>query len=1839
MTGFISQIKNSIAARFTSALGRHPTEATVIRAASGAPVVVHRRGTVLVLVLGILALMAIIVVVYTTIGQGDRRATAALIRSSKIDDQSTAISDYISRIIGKDTFKGQFAYDGAYLGSSPTGVIPGNSSEPRFIRAATTAPSVLPVAMSVNPTLLPGGDRTTRSNLVASNMWPFLLFNVEGSVRIPWIDATTDTRADPRYATTPWLASSEPTWLRLSSPTLNPTDATQPWRDRKDWQNFSIIAPSGNAVNLATLRGNFAAESGIGLDATGAPRLTSNLTLFDATGNPTTMLGDGTRQADLNFPADWFTNQQGTFRSIIDTARAPGDVRYLLNQFCDADGDGYVDGRWQELVSITDPQNPRSLISSTPNLRLFVGARIVDLSGKVNVNTATQFRTAPSIGEPAGATPADVDLERLLSMTDFSPPFYTANPVGYELLAQPQRTYALNGANSAGGNYAQPANYSNFAFDVGAASFSAIIDGRIPGIAPAPNQPYAPNSVRRESGPFLAQENYFGQSDLEWFAGDRSRSYLFSGSSPSGASLFESTTGATPNVYIYQASYGPGDELELRTNERMNNPSVLSRLEIVAGGRLAGYKNFSPLRENRNIELEKLSRIPQNLALLQAEIDVRQRLTCFSGARPLISADVTGSEHALVPGSETKIDINELLGRIRGGGRGGQQPVTDRARAEAANQLFKIACDALAPFSFEPMPGTPDVNIAWTSASAGGSAVGMQMRPLAYGGDVGMPGATGLSASQQPFSGIAAERAIRLAAHWTANLIDGRESFEYYTQSNGQPIFPGDWASEFMVRFDGSEAFTRFLETLPRYGGAARNSELFPAFVGNRSGTVYSTDYYDDQRSGQRPRMSVALALDPSRLAPPLTPGSTSVFATSSPIPAAAGTPLAQDINQITAQAINVYGIKPQAFITQMSSLTVYSDTERDIGENDIDEPAGPDGDDPRDGNNPPDPLNNPPARPDQLITIHGRVSEANPDYICEIVAFQLHNPFDTNVYLSKYDNNEGVPDNVSMNDPKELRHYMEFGGKYYALADASDRSSWTTKIAKTVVLGPGETRTFYIIDQPPERIEDRLRRVDPSLSAENAKAALDGWIRGQFSSSPGAPNADPIRLPEIDMVNLELKDPPAASDVGILNDTANPLEIDKFRQARLWKMVRTNASETPGAGAAENDIHNDILVDRLRDPAAPTVVSLDQRLPARQNTIEGSNSQPANNSGLSIAMWGNVRRPSLPATISLADLPRGVLPPWCVEVKSTLPAYGDGAGDKRWWRAENVRSLNKDDKVAADGNNLKWANFNGTTYGARRLTGLVTPGRSVEPSFAVKPHAQNGNELSRINNTLSGAQPGTNLSGEIFPFIQVPLILPPPASGSVPADTKSLGQAYANAFSFEAGSGARAQRLPQAPPLRPTDMLATLAIGPYKNSGATIQIPSGTQLPLDDVRCLDVQWTTLAEAAALALDYDSPAEVRDPEYRLGAVVTDLNPVEGCLNRGQLVPDRFIPYTDRASGTPGIFDVPTDANRDGVFEGGDVARNRGLPFVVSLVDRFKTTKYGSINQPIFGTVNISTASLAVKRLLPMLTPDVYGWMGVDPAGFDGTTLNDPFDVATTLDAYGNLTRADSRKTAGSSTPIPVSFRTDNYATPFNPTVADPSGRAFATGLFALRNQPGFAAAAEVLVANLADIRFGETTVAVNILEARRRMSMNRLGRDGEAFSVPIASGNPAKVDGLLPIAYRTGTAGLNGHPPLTISPVKDDPTEAYALANALLGTISVRSDFFCVWFVVQGFQPSDVEGLEPWTGNGTPPDEDRYRAPMSPSVQRRYVMVVDRSNVVSEGDKPRILMLEEVPAE
>ena len=64
--------------------------------------------------------------------------------------------------------------------------------------------------------------------------------------------------------------------------------------------------------------------------------------------------------------------------------------------------------------------------------------------------------------------------------------------------------------------------------------------------------------------------------------------------------------------------------------------------------------------------------------------------------------------------------------------------------------------------------------------------------------------------------------------------------------------------------------------------------------------------------------------------------------------------------------------------------------------------------------------------------------------------------------------------------------------------------------------------------------------------------------------------------------------------------------------------------------------------------------------------------------------------------------------------------------------------------------------------------------------------------------------------------------------------------------------------------------------------------------------------------------------------------------------------------------------------------------------------------------------------------------------------------------------------------------------------------------------------------------------------------------------------------------------------------------------------------MSVRSDYFAVWFIVHGYRESDTEDLGA---------DD----PLSPSFAARYLMIVDRSNVTEKGQQPKVLAFVQLP--
>jgi hypothetical protein len=100
--------------------------------------------------------------------------------------------------------------------------------------------------------------------------------------------------------------------------------------------------------------------------------------------------------------------------------------------------------------------------------------------------------------------------------------------------------------------------------------------------------------------------------------------------------------------------------------------------------------------------------------------------------------------------------------------------------------------------------------------------------------------------------------------------------------------------------------------------------------------------------------------------------------------------------------------------------------------------------------------------------------------------------------------------------------------------------------------------------------------------------------------------------------------------------------------------------------------------------------------------------------------------------------------------------------------------------------------------------------------------------------------------------------------------------------------------------------------------------------------------------------------------------------------------------------------------------------------------------------------------------------------------------------------------------------------------------------------------------------------------------------------------------------------YERQPIASRNDPRLATAGIANEYDEKLILANNFLNTVTNRSDVYAVWFTLAGFQRSDVEGLDPTD-------------PITPSVRRRFVMVVDRSNVTTRGTKPRILMMKEVP--
>jgi hypothetical protein len=1707
----------------------------LLRSLAGAPAGWRRsrRGSFLVMVVGTLALLAVLTIIYASIGTHDSRLTAATTSRARADEVPEQVRDYILSIIGESVTATY--YDSKYS------LLPSAGGGP------------MPVLLSRVTFDFPSTDWQRRSDEPSN---PRYVFNPTGSVSgflfTPDFSFTPHNLMPDRWRpSTPWLADTEPTYLDFNA--AGPSDPSRPYLDKRDWGHISNIAPDGRFVNLWNLRNNFDAPSGFG------PGAMSDNTQFvyhpTSGGNnrPTVTLTDFGVPVDPAVPAHLDSRQVWLFRPARPSPGAmPSQPNYDLYLFADADGDGMFDSRWQELY---DARYDRGVLNTDGRYRFFVATRIIDASSLINVNTATDLLAEPTAEAPIGLSAGEVDLRRLLTMHDQ----YTINSgglaeyAGYNYIHQPANPNSS--ANYDQLDRTEAYNTGIYAYD---ALRIAIASGGVPPAGPTLDGPGLAN-VASLLG--LAPEEWSFRDD-PWL---RTQHYRRVSTSLYNAS-YES------NEIFLSGGFGAADMLELLTRRAVNDPTT-SALELTLGGRADNFLSpaetspFSPLRSNRPLDIEQrrytnatIGSAPDNptdyeRTMLFFDSDVRSRLTPISGARQFRTAvaeinnfdERTVDPYALGT-NELRIDPKPLLRRIRmadhpttmpwplSGAELSARQSARAARSAATNTLFTAYADALLPRS-----GIPSTRDPWA------------------------PGSTERWTEFYGYRGP--ELALRVAAHMTVNFIDAFDSGD-----------AGEKPTVHTLYVDGS--FT-------------------PSYPANdpRALSFWDRDTDGDINNNLNPTTRVEnedlapLSLLSRRLA---------------------------DGHPVTAPVVNVYGIEAQPFITQVATFTVYADKKRS-GDNEDSS---------------------------TFSNIEGGTDPGNEDLMYRVLAFQLHNPFDQDIELggrldkSTYDLHQHPTSYYNVTDlPRldieESYYYIKFGDKVYKLAELEEQTyvtlaeaadahaqnmpafgdpevdpanlitreiyippSGRTNGKEPIVLKPiripaGQSVVVYSLSDTPKAVLERLSVLDDPGTAGGYAADTNAtptrkvkeirrYIKQAIETNLGF-GADGVAgvywIPEMATAGADEGRAIIPVKHNVLPSTSGTLTVELWRALRngaeaepvpvtmpnrFWETTITPPNLGTTYAFPPNITSNDQLVDRFR---VADVEQLDRKLASTQYEVDGSDYDDSNFLYM-ITLWANYSRPGNPASAS-PRAPIGAIPAYCLE-----PKFNAGG-----WN--NFR----DDPLNISDRSIPVTAFKGA--GDSTFTGLASSVRAwlvnmSDTNNRLAPIGKSPDELTeRITNVTTV---GTVPYDAHYPEIPLP----------------------SNNASVSVNGSSRAV-------LRPADMLLPLGIGPEE-----MFIDSSGNLVTD----LEQRWTTLSEALAMCLGYQTtPApgvDVSTPYYLPNRLFDPR-----VLDRGNLRLDDYVPFIDHNSN--GVFDYGVD-ERVGLQ----------IPMALNILDIFTINPvdpeggtWESLKRAMPGLINVNTAPLATLRAgLSMLCPPPAQHPNGQPWWWGaGSVYDDRIDIAASVFAYRHKQDAYLTATAAAAAPFGVVNFSDSV-TPDQPdSVLD--GRYASTQIPGIGEQPGFRSPAQ-----LQTVRFRNNTTPPTPgtipPEWGYRVSMDFTGFDTETVNDP----------GITPPAGVTYPAGANGRVGIDSvlytnpanpagdripSNISNSYKEQLAIINSVLPSVSTRSDYFIVYFLIHGYQKSDcnVQGDDP----------------LIPSIARRFVMVVDRSKVTRRGDKPEVLLFKELPVD
>ena len=312
-------------------------KALLLRSMAGAAP--RRRGTILVVILGALALLSVITVAYVAVGKGDRH-TAAVVKPRRRCQRDGRASRRLHR------HRHHRRRRALHLQVRPAGraerpATPAKAgtwrSRPGSRARTTSRSSMRSIASDSRPSAHP---RRSRSRARERHQRPSAL---------PGSD--------------PWLADAYPTWLNYDIDTPNG------YLDIMDWGTSATSPPTGASSISSTCAATSTAQPGGGFDPNdGLPRLSQGLTLFSDNGVPfisnpfagypsTNSQLDFGESATLDMPAHWDSRQQHMFRRLATPPADRTRPTTCHTSTATPTATATTTARWQVLVDASDEDN------------------------------------------------------------------------------------------------------------------------------------------------------------------------------------------------------------------------------------------------------------------------------------------------------------------------------------------------------------------------------------------------------------------------------------------------------------------------------------------------------------------------------------------------------------------------------------------------------------------------------------------------------------------------------------------------------------------------------------------------------------------------------------------------------------------------------------------------------------------------------------------------------------------------------------------------------------------------------------------------------------------------------------------------------------------------------------------------------------------------------------------------------------------------------------------------------------------------------------------------------------------------------------------------------------------------------------------------------------------------------------------------------------------------------------------------------------------------------------------------------------------------------------------